>query len=375
MDRSTAADRRQGAQTAHAEPCNGIDGTTIRILFCCDPGYYQHLAAALVSLHDSNKRHRLDIHLITGEQNAEAEARLTAAIRPFANSTLTIHSFSWSNKENWFTSGYITSDTYTRIFAPHVLDPSMERILYLDADLLVVDDLEELWSTDLEGFALAAVTDPYAFGRRAELGIPESEPYVNAGVLLLNLTAWRARNYPARLAKHIERQGERLKFHDQDAINALLHAEIQLLDYRWNFQARMLARAGRAGLADQPAVLRAVRAAARRPAVIHFTTDRKPWLWVMATPRKRLYRRFLRRTPWREARPVDRHWSRIAERLYNYAMFYAGSTDTWERFLRGSNVGRVIFYSCRFATWLFRDAGRMQRGAPRLQVTRGSDGR
>jgi lipopolysaccharide biosynthesis glycosyltransferase len=333
-------------------------GSTIRILFCCDPGYYQHLAAALVSLHESNQRHQLDIHLITAQRDAEAEARLVASIRPFANSTLRIHTFSWSSKESWFTSGHITADTYTRIFAPDVLDASIERILYLDADLLVVADLEELWATDLEGCALAAVVEPYALGRRAELGIPESGAYINAGVLLLDLARWRARGHSARLAAHIEQEGARLKFHDQDALNALLHAETKILDYRWNFQARMFWRADLKRLSGHPAMLDAIRAASRRPAVIHYTTDRKPWRFVMAIPKKQLYHRYRRRTPWREARPADLRWSRLAERIYNYLMFYCGSPHTWDWFLRATNLGRVVYYSCRLTTWLFHDAWR-----------------
>jgi lipopolysaccharide biosynthesis glycosyltransferase len=344
---------------ARGSPIDAADaGTTIRILFCCDPGYYQHLAATLVSLHESNRRHQLDIHLITGQRDAEAEARLAASIRAYANSTLRIHTFSWSTKERWFTSGHITSDTYTRIFAPDVLDASIDRILYLDADLLVVADLEELWTTDLEDCALAAVIDPYALGRRADLGIPDSGAYVNAGVLLLNLARWRACGHSARLAAYIEREGERLRFHDQDALNALLHPEIKILDYRWNMQARMFWRADLKCLAYRPAILDAIRAAAARPAVIHYTTDRKPWRFVVATPKKALYHHYRRRTAWRGARPTDRRWSHLAERLYNHLMFYSGSTATWEWFLRATNLGRVVFHALRLANWLFRDAWR-----------------
>lgn len=339
-------------------------GTTIRILFCCDSGYYQHLAAALVSLLESNRRHHLDIHLITGRRDADAEARLEASIRPFTNSTLQIHAFSWPGKDSWFTSGYITGDTYTRIFAPEVLDASIERILYLDADLLVVADLEDLWTTDLGDCALAAVSDPYAFGRRAQLGIPEGGGYVNAGVLLLDLARWRARGHSARLAAYIEQEGARLQFHDQDALNALLHAEIKVVDYRWNFQARMFSRADLKRLADRPVVVEAIRAAARRPAVIHYTTDRKPWRFVVATPKKALYHRYRCRTAWRTAIPDDRRWSRLAERLYNHLMFYTGSTATWDWFLRATNLGRVVFHACRLATWLFHGAWRTSPSRP-----------
>jgi hypothetical protein len=78
----------------------------------------------------------------------------------------------------------------------------------------------------------------------------------------------------------------------------------------------------------------------------------------MALPRKQLYHRYRRLTDWKDARPPDRSWRRVPERLVNYAFFYAGSTLTWERMLRTTTVGRILYHAGRLLAWAARGAWR-----------------
>ena len=317
---------------------------TIKVLFCCDPGYYQHLAVALVSLLLSNASNFLDIHLISSRQDSVLESKLIRSLDAYDNFHLQV--YYWNNKQNLYTSYHITSEAYTRLFAANILDISIDKILYLDSDLIVVDDLMGLWRTDVRDHALAAVPDPFGLWRREALGMPREGSYVNSGVLLLNLARWRADDLTRRLADHVGREGSHLVFHDQDAINAVLHAATKILPYRWNLQARMLRHWRLTSLADHAAIARA----ARSPAIIHYTSARKPWLFVAATPGKRLYRDYLRLTAWRTAPPIGKSWSRLPEYLANHALDFLGSDYTWERVLRSTTVGRIIDRSARLLT-------------------------
>ncbi|KAF7799109.1 hypothetical protein EIP86_010339 [Pleurotus ostreatoroseus] len=111
-----------------------------------------------------------------------------------------------------------------------VLAPKLDRLLYLDADLLVRDDLRKLWGTDLGGNCLGAVLD---------IGIPmghagiERGPFLNAGVLLMDLAKMRPRldglMNAARSRKHSLQQ-------DEDALNDHFRHEWLSLSLRWNAQ-------------------------------------------------------------------------------------------------------------------------------------------
>jgi lipopolysaccharide biosynthesis glycosyltransferase len=319
-------------------------GTLIRVLFCCDPGYYQHLAVALVSLLRSNARNFLDIHLISSRRDPACEAKLTASISRYDH--FRIQTYYWKYPSPLHTSYHITNEAYTRLFASAILDGSIDKILYLDSDLVVVDDLAALWETDVRDYALAAAPDPFGASRREALGMPPGKVYVNSGVLLLNLDRWRADDLPARLAEYVQREGANLLFHDQDAVNAVLHAGTRVLDYRWNLQARMFRRSLTASLPD----CAAIRKAASSPAIVHYTSARKPWLFVMATPAKRLYREHLRLTDWRESEPQGKSWGNLPEYIVNHALYYLGTDYTWDRVLRSTTIGRVIDRSARLLT-------------------------
>jgi lipopolysaccharide biosynthesis glycosyltransferase len=310
----------------------------ISVLFCCDPGYYQHLAVALVSLLENNRNNLLDIHLISSGKDPTKEAMFVASTSRYNNFNLKTYYFNIEDIDKWHTSYHIKGEAYIRLFAPSILPQSLEKILYLDVDLVVIDDLFDLWDTDLGNYALAAAPDPFGEARRGPLGIPNDACYVNSGVLLLNLAKWRSEDLSARLADYIEREGSNLLYHDQDAINAVLHSAIKPLSYRWNYQAKMLRPPRFTSLCDRAAI----REAGRSPAIIHYTSARKPWLFVMAMPAKRLYRRYLSMTEWRSAPPIGRTWYSLPEFCANHMLYYAGIDYTWDRILRSTTVGRII---------------------------------
>jgi lipopolysaccharide biosynthesis glycosyltransferase len=225
-----------------------------------------------------------------------------------------------------------------------------------------------LWATEIAGYALAGVCDPHGLSRREALGIPSYASYVNAGVLLLNLTRWRADDLAGRLAQYIEQADSRLVFHDQDAINAVLYPAIKLLDYRWNFQAWMFRPTRTAPAAEGAAIARSRGS----PAIVHYTSERKPWLFVMATPQKRLYRHFLAMTDWRDAAPAGRGWSKLGEACFNHLLYYCGSDYTWRRYLVATTPGRIIDRCGRLVAALGRELHRrrLAGGAARLPPSR-----
>jgi lipopolysaccharide biosynthesis glycosyltransferase len=281
----------------------------IRVLFCCNPAFYQHLAVALASMLESNRQAQFEIHLITSGRDRILETKLRRTVKRYRNVALTIHEFPIEDYAHFFVDNHVTAETYLRIFAAEVLPARIDKVLYLDCDIVVVGDLRDLWSTDVCAYAVAGVRDPYAAFRRASLGIPCDHPYVNCGVLLMNLARWRAERLSRRLARYIELQASNLMFHDQDAINAVLHEKILPLDYRWNVQAQMF-RPKRYPIAEYN---NAIDQACRQPAIIHYTSAEKPWLFRAIVSKKRVYFHYLAKTEWRGTKPQGMAWYNLPE--------------------------------------------------------------
>ena len=275
-------------------------GGTIHVLFCADNNYLRHAAVAAVSLLSASGETPVVVHVMTtGPAPGDLE-RLEASLNPFARASLQIHRVVDDRLETAFVDRYLTREAYLRFLAPKVLPPEVGRVIYLDCDLVVLDDLVPLWSTDLGDHAVGAVAELDWSGGGAEirltrLGIPADHVYVNSGVLLLDLVRWRRERLAEKIFDFVAARGADLSYHDQDALNAVLWREIHHLDRRWNVQAMMYGRWYRRNM---PADHRATRAARSRPAILHYTTASKPWNWRRPTRKRHLYYRFLDRTAW-----------------------------------------------------------------------------
>jgi lipopolysaccharide biosynthesis glycosyltransferase len=195
--------------------------------------------------------------------------------------------------------GRFPSATYMRAQIPDVL-AGHDRAIYLDVDLVVLDELGELFEFDLGGAPLGAtqcvltITAALMNGRIIssgrvrptseyfveELGLTTREAvlgYTQAGVQLLDLAQLRRLDYAGQMLALAEAMRDRLAFCDQCAANILFRGRIALIDPRWNVAPFTLnpAHDGRV-----PPELRPVMEQQReRPGIIHFG-GRKPWQQV-----------------------------------------------------------------------------------------------
>ncbi|MEO2020421.1 MAG: glycosyltransferase family 8 protein [Pirellulaceae bacterium] len=178
--------------------------------------------------------------------------------------------------------GHFVPHVYTRILAPACLPESVDRFLYLDADLLVLDDITPLWKTPLGDNVIAAVPDlavpkvssPMGLRLFRELGIAPDAPYFNAGVYLADTHAWERRHIAQRAIEYLDRHAQEINLLDQDALNAVLCGQWKALDVRWNLVASLCGRSHYQPLGIDENEL---RRAQNRPGIVHYAGLLKPW--------------------------------------------------------------------------------------------------
>jgi lipopolysaccharide biosynthesis glycosyltransferase len=186
---------------------------------------------------------------------------------------------------------HVSKMTYARLLIPRIFPDTISRVLYLDTDLLVLDDLVPLWETDLGGAVLAAVEDLFfhtAFvtdGLDPELmraepryeGLPRVRDYFNAGVLLIDLDRWREKRISEKALEYLTRYSESPHM-DQDALNFVCDNLWKKLDPRWNVQDHQK------------------RIGEGRPGIVHFVSDSKPWIVRARSPNAGFYDAFRSQT-------------------------------------------------------------------------------
>lgn len=190
---------------------------------------------------------------------------------------------------------------YSRMHLPELL-AGEDRVLYLDVDILVMQDLQELYHAELgdnlAGVVYEQVTDDQR-RRNGRLGLPPDALYFNSGVMLMNLARMRAEGLQEKLLAALSEHEGALSFPDQDALNICLQHRVLALHPRWNWPARhtqrtMLAQGSTWGEMGKEAALEA----ALHPGIIHFWGTPKPTQYNSIFQRK-LYRRVWLQSPWR----------------------------------------------------------------------------
>ena len=198
---------------------NAVDPAAIQVVVGCDDGYARHLAVMLLSLFAHSSTRAVQVHVMVPPSFA-SRARLDQAVGEHAG-RLTYHVLADGAVRSLKQRHDLTAATYYRLCIGHALPPEMQRVIYLDCDMLVRCDLAELWQVPLGGMVLAAVVDP-AFTEQHILGLPDGAPYFNAGVLLIDLARWREETIGAAAIGFAGAHPERLTYNDQCALNWIL---------------------------------------------------------------------------------------------------------------------------------------------------------
>ena len=161
-------------------------------------------------------------------------------------------------------SHHITHTAYLRLLAGRLLPESVDRVIYLDSDLLVCDDLCKLWDEPLDGQYALAVPDiacPFVDTRYAncnfkksspyfaaiapianwkELGISPSSPYFNSGVMVLNIARMRTEKIEHKLLACLRSNKKHVWCWDQYALNVVFANQWKPLPLKWNQGAHVL---------------------------------------------------------------------------------------------------------------------------------------
>ena len=136
----------------------------------------------------------------------------------------------------------ITQASYYRLMLSEILPESIEKVLYLDGDIIVRGSILPLWETDIADYAVAAVRDPNE--RNIEfytrLRYPSDKGYFNAGVLLVNLHYWRDHNLAAEFNEFLRTRASDIVYHDQDVLNAKFYGSKVNLPLKYNFTSGLL---------------------------------------------------------------------------------------------------------------------------------------
>jgi lipopolysaccharide biosynthesis glycosyltransferase len=192
-------------------------------------------------------------------------------------------------------SGDRSLAAFARLLIPEILDESIDRCLYMDVDAVVLNDIAELWNTDMQGYAVAGVLDTNPISRHEAVGLNPEDTYINSGLILWNLDFCRKNNVVDKFAAFIQERNGKVDAMDQGTLNGSISQYIKQLPPPSNvlttfFQLSEIQIKQLYGLSHTYRDSE-LKVAIAKPIFVHFTPNltTRPWQKHCKHPLKKKY--------------------------------------------------------------------------------------
>jgi lipopolysaccharide biosynthesis glycosyltransferase len=218
---------------------------TINIVCACDDNYVIMLCAMIKSIEINHKfRENIDLYVI--DHNIE-EINKEKVEKSINSEKITII---WKRIDKETLKYLKVRDEnldltthYLRLLIPYLLPETLKKVIYLDCDLLLFDEIATLWNTPLDGFPIAAIQDGgvgkmkdgWQIPNHQELGLNPEAKYFNSGVLIIDLIAWKEGNFSEKIIRCTEENINHNVLWDQYGFNVIFQENWKELEHAWNF--------------------------------------------------------------------------------------------------------------------------------------------
>lgn len=197
---------------------------------------------------------------------------------------------------------------FARLFVASDLPADLERVLYLDCDIIFCQSVSLLWNLDMHGKTIAALNDAFSRQYRANIDLEPEDVMFNSGVMLIDLKSWKRQKVEERLLKFIAMKQGRIQQGDQGALNAILSRDTYCFPPRFNSVTifydftyhELYVYRKPAGKYYTEAE---IKEATEYPVIIHFTTSflsHRPWVKDCHHRYCELWRNYKAESPWRD---------------------------------------------------------------------------
>ncbi|MGE4584347.1 MAG: glycosyltransferase family 8 protein [Sphaerochaeta sp.] len=262
----------------------------VAVVFASNEHFAPALGVSLYSLLEhGSAANSYDIVVLSSDLSEDSKARLQRVAGRYPNARLRFYNpqaILSGRKLQKNPTDHISMETYYRFLIADILS-EYSKVLYLDCDTVILADVAELLTVDIQDTVLAACLDPEipSLALQADrstadylvnvLGLQQGDPYLQAGVLVLDLQAMRRlHSVDAWIALASERK---YRYNDQDILNKECKGRFFVLDMEWNTVVDCNHRRLPLIESGPYAVYQAYREARKHPKIVHYAGFEKPW--------------------------------------------------------------------------------------------------
>lgn len=285
-----------------------LNSRELHVVYASDDKFAEILGVSLVSLYENNAdMEKIYIYVLDSEISNAKKKQLLSICDKYDRETIRFISARDISK---ILSINVNTDRgslsqYARLFVSRDLPETLERILYLDCDIIVNDSLYELWNLDLKGKTIAALKDAFSKQYRKNIELHPDDVMFNSGVMLIDMKKWKEKNIENKLLSFIKRHNGVIQQGDQGALNAVLSKDTYCFHPRFNSVTIFYDFTYEEMLVYRKPVdfysKEQVKEAIEYPVIIHYTTSftsTRPWIEGSQHPYKEKWLDYKAMSPW-----------------------------------------------------------------------------
>lgn len=318
---------------------------TIQIVSSINSAYIQHFCVMAISVL-CNTNNSIEFHVINNDLSDDEKKNILENFSKYKNIKFNFYTINDDLlNEIEIQAEHLTIQTLYRLLIPNVLPKSVEKVIYLDSDLIVESDLSELFNIEVEDYYIAAINEIYKPSIKI-LKLDSMMDYFNAGVMVINLKKWRQNSLTEKCFEFAKMNQEKLLLADQDILNGVLRGNWKRASLEWNLVKGVWNNYDEyCAIYSKPYIDKVIN----KPNIIHFTTASKPWHLLCEHPYKDRYFHYLNMTGLPYVKYPELQYLRKKDNIYIFGSGKAGQ-DTL-KLLQNKNIKIRGFYDNNRKIW------------------------
>lgn len=278
----------------------------LHIAIASDENYARFVAMVIASVLDNNKTFdRITFHLLANGIASETIDKIRVSLDNERSNLMVYDISDLPERLGIEVPHTIALTSYARLFMTEIIDQDISEIFYLDTDIVVNGSLKDLWAIDLDENLVGGCLDIFEGTQsKTSVGLKPNDPYLNAGVLLINLDEWRKVNLSKKFIDFLYQHNGNVYHHDQGIINGVCKGHVKILAPEYNMHSIVfshpykLIRKLMTPYYDEASFNKAIS----DPVIIHFTESfyNRPWKMNCKHPHKDSYLKYTAMTAWKD---------------------------------------------------------------------------
>ena len=286
------------------------------VLYTCDNNYVWLMGISTISMFENNKEmQKLNVYLL-GESISEENRKILSEIEDKYNRKIIVLDVPQLDIPEALISARWPFSAFTRLYSGELLPAELDKVLYLDCDTIIEENLSELEKWDVSDKVLWGSKDCIGKEYKKNIGLGADGLYVNAGVLLINLSKLRKISVKDRLSKYITKYQKYINYADQDVLNGTFHKVIGVLPPKFDLMT-IVATYSYEDIQNlrKPTNYYSkeeIVEAQNHPAIIHYTTNMRmirPWFLNTKHPLAREFRKYMEMSPWKDRELTEMYFT------------------------------------------------------------------